>query len=143
MIKKELTDAEIIAQGRAATKREAEERAAGLRASAVWYDHASEYLMMVLTSDRLLGVPVRAIPYLKGLTPAQLGSVTLSPSGGGLHWDDLDIHLSVPGLLLDALGRAEIVREWARTAGHVKSPARAKASRANGAKGGRPRKRTA
>lgn len=33
MTKKELTDAEIIAQGRAATKREAEERAAGLRAS--------------------------------------------------------------------------------------------------------------
>ena len=143
MTKHSLTNAQILAQERAATKHEKKDRDAGLRASSVWYDHASGYLMMVLTNDRLFGVPARAIPHLKGLPPAQLGRVTLSPSGGGLHWDDLDLHLDVPGLLLDALGRSELAREWARAAGRVKTPARAKASRANGVKGGRPRKHTA
>jgi hypothetical protein len=56
---------------------------------------------------RLFGVPVRAIPYLAKATTAQLGSVEISPSGGGLHWDTLDVHLSVPGLLLDSIGRSE------------------------------------
>jgi len=47
---KELTDAEIIAQGRAATKRRSRERVRWTRASAVWYDHGSGgETLMVLT----------------------------------------------------------------------------------------------
>jgi hypothetical protein len=143
MTSKTLTDAQIITQGRAAAQREAKDRAAGLRAKAVWYDHASGYLMMVTTTDRIFGVPARAVPYLKGLTPAQLGSVTLSPSGGGLHWDDLDIHIGVPGLLMEAIGSPTVASAWGREAGKAKSQAKAKASRANGTKGGRPRKHAA
>jgi hypothetical protein len=131
-----LTTAEIDAQIDAATKREAEERAAGLRADAVWYDYASSYLMLRMTNRRLFGVPVADVRYLHDLTPEQLGSVTLSPSGGGLHWEELDMHL-------DALGSRGVARIWATAAGRQTSPAKAKAARANGAKGGRPRKRKA
>lgn len=138
-----LSKREFDAQYDAAVRREEEDRAAGLRAKAAWYDHANGYLMMITTMDRIFGVPARVVPWLKKLTPEQLSRVTLSPSGGGLHWDDLDIHIGVPGLLLDAFDRSVVAREWARTAGKTKSPAKAKASRANGAKGGRPRKHAA
>jgi hypothetical protein len=141
MKKQTVTDTQIIAQGRAASKKEQEDRAAGLRAKAAWYDHASGYLMMMLTNDRLFGVSAHAIPHLKGLKPVQLGTVTLSPSGGGLHWEALDIHIGIPGLLLEALGRQTVVSVWGRTAGSATSAAKAKSSRANGAKGGRPRKK--
>jgi predicted butyrate kinase (DUF1464 family) len=57
-----------------------------------------------------------------------------------LHWEDLDADLSVPGLLLSSIGRSERLSELARLAGRAKSPAKAAAARANGAKGGRPRK---
>ncbi len=140
MNKRKLTDAQIIAQGAAAAKRERADRAAGLRAQAVWYDHASGYIMMMLTNDRLFGVLPHHIPALARATPAQLATVTLSPSGSGLHWDTLDVALSVPGLLLETLGKSEIAKAWAKQVGQIKSPARAKASRANGAKGGRPKK---
>jgi hypothetical protein len=57
-----------------------------------------------------------------------------------LHWDSLDADLSVPGLLLSSIGRAQKLAELAREAGRAKSNAKAAASRTNGAKGGRPRK---
>jgi hypothetical protein len=62
--------------------------------------------------------------------------VRISPSGDGLHWDELDAHLSLTGLMVEALN----LREWApRFMGARKSEAKAAAARQNGAKGGRPR----
>lgn len=143
MGKQHLSDAEILAQGAAAEARECADREAGLRARSVWFDHASGYVMMILSNDRLFGFSARSIPYLADASIADIASVRLSPGGDGLHWESLDVDLSVPGLLLETLGSAEIVREWARQAGRITSPARAKASRANGAKGGRPKKASA
>jgi hypothetical protein len=140
MTKRTLTDADILAQGRTALARERKDRKAGLRATAVWYDYANGHVMMALSNNRLFGVAAQDIPALRNATAAQLRTVELSPGGDGLHWETLDVDLSVPGLLLETLGRSEIVRAWAQMAGRVKNPARAKASRANGAKGGRPRK---
>ena len=143
MTRRRLTDEEIIAQAREATQREEEDRTAGLRADAAWYDAASGYLMMRMTNRWLFGVRVKDIPYLKSYTPAELAAVTLSPSGGGLHWDAKNMHLDVPSLLFDAFGDAGSASMWSRAAGKRTSPAKAKSSRANGAKGGRPRKRKA
>lgn len=73
------------------------------------------------------------------VTGEDLAQVTLSPSGDGLHWDALDVQLSVPGLLLDALGAGSLAQELARRGGRSTSEAKADAARRNGAKGGRPR----
>lgn len=140
MAKKRLTDAEIDAQGKRALISEREDRSDGLRAKAVWYDHASGYIMMLLTNERLFGVLSGSIPALSHAPPAQLALVELSPSGDGLHWEALNVDLSVPGLLIETLKRSEIATAWAKQVGKIKSPERAKASRANGAKGGRPKK---
>jgi len=58
-------------------------------------------------------------------------------AGYGLHREALDVDLSIPGLLAGLFGTKAYM---ARHAGRATSPAKAAAARANGAKGGRPRK---
>ncbi len=61
--------------------------------------------------------------------------------GLGLHWERLDVDLSVPGLLAGLFGtKAYMDRQRAARAGAATSAAKAAAARRNGAKGGRPRK---
>jgi hypothetical protein len=55
----------------------------------------------------------------------------------GAALEALDIDMSVPDLLARVFGTRSHV---ARPAGQVRSPAKTAAARANGAKGGRPRK---
>jgi hypothetical protein len=66
-----------------------------------------------------------------------LAAVEILGNGYGLHWEALDADISVPGLLAGIFGTKAYM---ARLAGRTKSPAKAAAARANGAKGGRPRK---
>jgi hypothetical protein len=87
-----------------------------------------------LTLGRIVG------NWLRPLTPEQLSDVEVSPLGSGLRWDAFDIDLDVAGLLLSSIGRTEKAREFGRLAGSAKSAAKTRAARANGAKGGRPRK---
>lgn len=92
-----------------------------------------------LTNGYSFAFPVRAIAALRKVAPRKLEAVTIDPSGGALRWDSLDVDLSVPGLLLSAVGAEEGRRYLARLAGRVRSKAKTAAARRNGAKGGRPR----
>ena len=130
----------VLAQIPAAAARETRERKAGRRAVAAHYDRKGGRIVMELTSGIIFGFPVSAIPSLETATHAQLAKVELWPGGDGLRWEELDADVSVPGLLLSVVGRAQKLSELARLAGQTKSPAKAAASRVNGAKGGRPRK---
>jgi hypothetical protein len=112
----------------------------GRRALAASYDPGTDRVMVELTSGYVFGFPAKLIPQLANATPDTLALVEVSPGGIGLHWEALDVDLSVPGLLLSSLGRSERARELARLAGRTTSRAKAAAARANGAKGGRPRK---
>jgi hypothetical protein len=139
MASRSLTDAEILAQIPAARARAAAMRRQGLLAISVRFDRKAQRIAMELTSGYLFAFPVRAIPALRRATPAQLASVELHPSGRSIHWEALDVDLSVPGLLLSAIGEREQRRQLASLAGRVRSDAKAVAARTNGAKGGRPR----
>ena len=79
-------------------------------------------------------------PLVEGLCDAgdaQLAEVEVIGNGFGLHWRTLDVDYTVPGLVNGIFGTAK----WmAARAGRTKSEAKAAAARANGAKGGRPRK---
>jgi hypothetical protein len=135
-----MTDAEILAQIPAARARERRERKQGLRARAATYDRTARRVVVELTNGYLFAFPVRAIPALKAATEAQLAAVEIDPSGSALRWADLDVDLSVPGLLLSAVGAEEKLRHLASLAGRVRTDAKARAARANGLKGGRPKK---
>jgi len=141
MASRTLSDAEILAQIPAARARERRERKQGLRASTARYDRDSRRIILELTNGYLFAFPVRSVPSLNGATTSQLAAVQLDPSGSGLRWETLDVDLSVPGLLFSAVGVEERLRHLAGLAGGVRSDAKARAARANGRKGGRPRKK--
>jgi Protein of unknown function (DUF2442) len=65
-----------------------------------------EHTMWVeLTDGRTLGVPLAWFPRLLRATPAEREQVELSRVG--LHWDALDEHISVAGLLA---GHGDVTR---------------------------------
>jgi hypothetical protein len=62
--------------------------------------------VLELTNGFLFAFPVGSIPALTGAAASQLATVEIDASGGALRWDALDVDLSVPGLLLSAVGVA-------------------------------------
>ena len=67
------------------------------RARRIWFD--DENLWVELMDSRQLGVPLAYFPRLLKATPEQRSRCEMSGGGTGLHWDDLDEDISVPGLL--------------------------------------------
>lgn len=130
----------ILAQLPAARALGERDRDEGRRAISAHYDRRTQRILVELTSGFLFGFPTASIPELADASVEERASVSVSPGGGGLHWAGLDVDLSVPGLLLASVGRKERMLELARIAGQSSSPAKAAAARANGAKGGRPKK---
>ncbi|MDJ0391619.1 DUF2442 domain-containing protein [Roseomonas sp. E05] len=129
----ELTDAQIdaaLARGEAA-------RLSEPRAVAVRYDRRVGRVIVELNNGCTFAFPPGLAQGLEGATEDQLAQVEVLGSGYGLHWEALDTDLSVPGLLAGLFGTKT---HMARQAGRATSLAKAAAARANGAKGGRPRK---
>lgn len=129
----ELTDAQIDA----ATARGKAARANEPRAAAVRYDRQLGRVVVELTNGCTFAFPPRLAQGLETATDDQLAKVEILGAGYGLHWEALDTDISIPGLLAGIFGTKAYM---ARRAGQATSPAKAAAARANGAKGGRPRK---
>ena len=129
----ELTDARIdAALERGRTARLHEPRAAGAR-----YDRRLGRVIVELTNGCTFSFPPRLAQGLETATEEQLSQVEVLGAGSGLHWEALDADLSIPGLLAGLFGTKAYL---AQQAGRATSPAKAAAARANGAKGGRPRR---
>ena len=110
------------------------------RAVSARYDGRTGRIIVELSNSATFAFPPQLGQGLAEASAAQLAEVEISGAGFGLHWEALDIDLSIPGLLSGHFGTKAWVRELARRAGQSRSPAKAAAARANGAKGGRPRK---
>ena len=129
----DVTDAQIDAaleRGRIAQQQEP-------RAAAARYDRQLDRVIVELTNGCTFAFPPRLAQGLEAATADQLAQVEVLGIGGGLHWEALDADLSVPGLLAGLFGTRAYM---ARHAGQATSSAKAAAARANGTKGGRPRK---
>jgi hypothetical protein len=130
-----MANEEIRAQIPAAQRRAAEERAQGLRAASARLDRKGGRIVLELTNGFLVGIPITALVDIAEASASQLAGVQVSPSGSALYFDALDAHYSVSGLVL-----AMTPTEIGRAGGKSRSSAKRRAARANGAKGGRPRK---
>jgi hypothetical protein len=129
----ELTDNEIDkAANLGAVLAKSEPRAISAR-----YDRATGRIAVELTNGSAFAFPARLGQGLEAATDDQLAQVVILGAGYGLHWEALDVDLSIPGLAAGIFGTKA---HMARIAGRGASPAKSAAARANGAKGGRPRK---
>jgi hypothetical protein len=92
---------------------------------------------IVLNCGVTITIPLVMISKLVAGTPAQLARLKLNRSGGALEQREIDLDISLPGLIREVFGFGEIQQV---RAARVRTPKKAAASRANGLKGGRPRK---
>ncbi len=136
----ELTDAELKraeARGREMSKAEP-------RAIKAAYDADAGRIVVELDNGCAYAFPTERVQELRGAGAADLAEVKVDGAGFNLHWARLNVDLYVPALVSGKFGtRAFMAEELARIAGRTKSPTKAAAARANGAKGGRPRKTAA
>ena len=114
-------------------------RNAGL-ARSVRYLTKLRQVRIELTTGAILLIPASRVQGLASASAADRRAVRIDGAGFSLHWPALDLDVSVPGLIAGLLGNKEWMSELARRAGRSRSPAKAKAARENGRKGGRPRK---
>jgi len=110
------------------------------RADRVRYDAKSHLIMLDLRGGAVLGLPVSAIRELAGAKPNQLKTVRAGFGGESITLEDLDVDISIPGLLRDLIGITSAATLLGRKGGSAKSEAKAAAVRENGKHGGRPRK---
>jgi len=75
------------------------------RAVKVWFDE--DNLWILLHDGRQLSTPLAYFPRLLKASPEQRQKFEISGGGTGLHWEDLDEDISVPGLLL---GQGDLTR---------------------------------
>jgi hypothetical protein len=130
------TSEEMRAATRVARKRE--RHATKIRAAN--YDRKTDTIRAELSTGATLSVPRQAIPGFELASPASLADISITPGGEGLWSDTVDDGVLLEQLLVFAAGETLLGRLGARLNASKKSPARAAASRTNGAKGGRPRK---
>lgn len=119
------------------------------RARAARYDAVQGTVVIEMQNDVALVIPARLIEGLELATDEQRAAVVVSSSGNGLHWDDIDVQMSVPGLVrglfgspvwMEKLNQMPTAADMGRKGGAARNAAKSAAVRANGRKGGRPRK---
>jgi hypothetical protein len=97
-------------------------------------------LILKLSNGQRRAIPIENIQGLQNATKAQIAQVKITGNGTGLHWPTLDVDHYIPNLLRDVYGTRQWMAEIGRRGGATISPAKRKSARANGRKGGRPRK---
>lgn len=111
------------------------------RAAAARFDRKTGRIVVDLTNGCTFAFPARRAQGLEKADDAALAEVEVLGLGAGLHWERLDVDLSVPGLIAGLFGtKAWMDRQRAAHAGAATSPEKAAAARENGKKGGRPPK---
>lgn len=136
-----LTDEGLADAIRRAKARELAAARTEPRARSVRYDVRTRRIELELRNGCSFAVPVASVEGLSGASPKALSDVQLLGDGYALRWEALDVDYTVPGLVAGRLGS----RRWmagvlGASGGRAKSAAKARASRENGRKGGRPRK---
>lgn len=117
-----------------------ESNAAEPRAVAARYDRKANRIVVDLRNGASFMFPPEKAQGLAGASAADLAKVVVTPSGSGLRWPTLDADLSLPALMLGIFGSKSWMAEVGRRGGRVTSEAKAATARANGRKGGRPKK---
>jgi hypothetical protein len=100
-----------------------------------------DLLILKLSDGHRHLIPREDLQGLQSATKEQIARVEILGNGTGLHWPALNLDHYVPNLLRRIYGTKSWMAKIGRSGGSVKSAAKKRAARANGLKGGRPRKK--
>jgi hypothetical protein len=109
---------------------------------AVRYLPRRDAFELQFVSGGTVTVPTRAIPGLADAPIERVKQPTISAAGDAIVWRALDLDVDVAALVESVFGARLLAKAFGRRGGRRTSRAKAKAVRANGAKGGRPRNRS-
>ncbi|HLZ42722.1 MAG TPA: DUF2442 domain-containing protein [Candidatus Sulfotelmatobacter sp.] len=99
-----------------------------------------DLLILNLSDGRRHMIPREDLEGLQSGTKEQLSRIQILGGGTGLHWPDLDVDLYVPSLLRGIYGNKQWMAKIGQRGGLATTPAKKRASRANGRLGGRPKR---
>jgi hypothetical protein len=132
-----ITDEDIARAGKAM----GETMASGPRATRAHFDRRRARVVIGLDNGLELAFPPRLAEGLDTASADDLSVIEISPTGLGLHWPRLDADLYLPGLISGLFGSPRwMAGLMGRVGGRSRSDAKISAARANGKRGGRPRK---
>jgi hypothetical protein len=131
-------DRERYARARALGQARAQDPSAVVNAR---YDPDEDLIDLKFGGGGSMSIPRRIIPGLERASASKMESIVVSPAGDALSWPSLDVDVYIPGLVERAFGTRLFAAATGRRGGRRRSKAKAAAAKANGAKGGRPRKR--
>ncbi len=130
------TDTEIDAAIALANARD-EQRAYIVSAQ---YRTKGDAIVLRLATGVEVAIPRHLLQGLESATAKELKVIEIEGPGTGLHWPALDVDHYAPALLAGIFGTRHWMAELGQKGGKAKSSVKAAASRANGQRGGRPRK---
>lgn len=73
-------------------------------AESAYYDPNSDRIVIKLRNKASFLFPPELVQGLEGSSLDDLIQVEVTPSGQGLHWEKLDVYLSIPSLMLGIFG---------------------------------------
>jgi Protein of unknown function (DUF2442) len=106
------------------------------------YDRKNDTLDLTLRKGITVCLPRKQIWEIAHADPKDVAQVEVEPDGEGISFRSINMDIYVPGLLADELGSI-VARALGRHTRGISTPKKAAASRKNGRKGGRPRKKAA
>jgi hypothetical protein len=131
-------DRERYARARARGEARAHDPSAVVEAR---YNRDGDLIELKFAGGGSMAIPRKAVPGLQRASTSSIESIVVSPAGEALSWPSLDVDVYVPDLVEHAFGSRLFAAATGRRGGRTRSKAKAAAAKANGTKGGRPRKR--
>jgi hypothetical protein len=132
---------ELTTEQFAAARARGEKHLRGPRAESAHYDAGRDRIIVRLTTGVEIGFAPRDAEGLRHASRDELGEIEVEAFGLGIHFPRLDADFYVPALLEGVLGsKSWMAARLGATGGAARGEAKAAASRANGKRGGRPRK---
>jgi hypothetical protein len=108
-------------------------------ARSIRYDAETDRIELSLDA-MTISILRKAVREFEPLSAEEMAGLRLSAIGDAMAVAVYDVHVDIAGLLADLLPEGVIAKAFGKRGGMTVSEAKSRASRANGTKGGRPRR---